>query len=421
MDGFKSMTDVPFLDKEAARFNPFRGFLNRGARSPHTSEAMGKFVTDPASQVGAHNAEDIRALSGDEIEQIIKDDRVGNGTGGLFGDLSLGGVKLISPGVREKTDDVVNNVKSFIEKWDTKGGEKLIGKKDVNSKWGKFMSTPTGTKQGGEGIPTHIKTNADGSKTYLSEGAGGQDRRPSLLGPVSNTLKVTTPFMAAGYAGEKLYPNDPQPSYNSYYDPRMAKKSSGNDSNEQEKHGILEEETRSLYLDKEASLQKIAQLEDELEKKGEEVESLSHEISLLTKEASAQKARVFQLERDLEMEKKAMMEKEEVAEEFRLRTIARDRSKIATDIAEGMLEEGIIKQAQLQNKIDEMMDCNEETLNLYASLVKEAKKEEEGLESLAYLVDYRSNDTDILPSDPNDRGLSKRGQTIGEAAEDLLR
>jgi hypothetical protein len=87
-----------------------------------------------------------------------------------------------------------------------------------------------------------------------------------------------------------------------------------------------------------------------------------------------------------------------------------------------MLSCGFIKQAELDNMIDDLMESDESTIKRYHNLVKTAKTQEESLESLAILGEYKGNEK--LANSNKDYaplGLSKRGQSIGDAVRDLLK
>jgi hypothetical protein len=113
-----------------------------------------------------------------------------------------------------------------------------------------------------------------------------------------------------------------------------------------------------------------------------------------------------------------LLEKVAEFEELRLRTIAKERSKVAVDLSEQLLEVGIIKQAHFNDTIDKLMECDESTIKMYENMVKDSKNHDESLESLAFLREYKINDKLASSSDGTNL-LSKRGQTIGEAARDL--
>lgn len=420
MEGF---SNLPFIDKEAAAFNPLR-FLRRGVDEVAdvvTAPKQGKFVTNPAGQVGHETAGNVRMYDQEEIAKQMRNE-VNMESNGLVGDLITGTTGLVTPkswGAKEKMKDGLFAMKNFLTDVDTKAGKKIAGN-DPSSWRGKFHSVRTGGEHRG-GIQIGEKTNADGSITPIMEG-GGMDRRPSLIGPYKNTVAVASPFLAAAYVGDKLYPTEEIDQTNKEAEELIPffEKKAKIDSTEYANHGILKEEYIPFQLDKEASFQKIAMLTDELEKVAVQMEHLNEEVQLLSKEASYEREEKLRIKESLDNTQRMLIEKKAAHDEFRLRILARERSKAAVKLAEDMLEEGIIKQAGFDEQVDKLMDCDQETFNLYTSMVKEARFEEEGLESLTFLVDYRSNGIDSQQTDSH-RGLSKRGQTIGEAARDLIK
>jgi hypothetical protein len=91
------------------------------------------------------------------------------------------------------------------------------------------------------------------------------------------------------------------------------------------------------------------------------------------------------------------------------------------DLAEEMRDCGIIKHAEVNGMVDELMECDESTIKKYKNMTKLAKKQEESLESLAVIGEYKGIKKLASPVESANLSLSKRGQTIGEAASDLIK
>lgn len=409
----------PFLEKEAAFIHPklqqlfalnkLRRLVRPGqledlSQAIHNPERpQGKFVTNIPEQAGVQNSQGTKFFDTEEIAKRRRAEIDHEGTGSFLGDAILGGVGFVSPGAKERAKDLLFNMKQKLESADTKAGSVLAGNSPQTLR-GKFFSVPLGNN--GRGVQIGEKLNDNGSTSPIFEGSG-TDRRPSLLAPVQNGLRVATPFLAASYMADKLYPQQQEQTAASVSD-YMEKMS----------QPPAEPDEVAWRLDKQASIQKIAQLQDELEKVAAQLQNVTDENALLIKEASFEREEKQKVQRTLVETKQRMIEKTAEAEEFRLRTLARARSQSAVKLADEMLENGLIKQAQYDDTVDKLMDCDEESFNLYASMAKKSSTDEEGLESLAVLRDYSSNDMDSSLSRPA-RGLSKSGQTMGEAAREL--
>jgi hypothetical protein len=397
------LSNHAFLEKEAF----FGRFLGRGASN---GTNLGKFVMNAEKEVGKANGP-VRMYDGDKIKKIQREemDRESNG---LVLDAGIGAMKFLPKGekIQQKAKDGMAYLKDKTIAADTWAGKHLAGKNPEKAR-GKFFSTPVGEQ--GRGIAVGEKTNADGSVSQLFEGSGGQDRRPSLMGPVTNTTKVVSPFLATAYVGEKMYGNE-----NKEEQQPQTMKVAENNSDGMEVRGILKEEIMSLELDKQASMNKIAQLEENLEKSAAEIDSLTSENHLLQKEAAYEREEKMGVRKELS---KVQRELDKTASDFsfyKQQMFDEKREKVAFDMVGKMLELQMIKQSEYNERFGELKTASEDQLKLYDMLIKQAQNQEEGLASLGVLVDYNSNGVDSYVGTA-ENGLSKRGQTIGEAAKEL--
>jgi hypothetical protein len=420
-----NFSDQSFLPKEAGFLDMLRNtkLLRLGKPiadvAKNTTTTEGKFVTNPASQLGAQGGErEVRMYGPDEIASHHRKEVDARGSGSFPIDILSGIANKVTPeswGTKQKTQDFLFKMKNTITNADTKAGS-FLGGKDVNSLRGKLFSVSSGEK--GQGFRVGEAVNPDGSISPLHEGVGA-DRRPSILAPIQNGAKVATPFLAATYVADKLYPkqedNAQHLAFNfSTYVEKMAQKNI----TKSEENDIVYDEGIASDMEKKAMLQKTAELQMELEKTAALLRYAQEDNDLLQKQAEFERNAKEQVTSDLVNSKREFMVKKAEHEEFRLRTIARERSNHAVKLAENMLELGIIKQAQLDSQIDKLMECDEETFNLISSTAKQASKGDEGLESLAVLSHYNNNDLESTSARPA-LGLSKSGQTIGQAARDL--
>lgn len=410
-----TFSGMPFLEKEAAP--NLQGVLNgvkntfqqlRRSTPPNPGEAaptLGKFVVRPGDSVV--NPAEMNLFDRQQVIDKTVGEMKREGTGSFVVDGLLGLTKKVFPGSKDGIENAVVKSKGVLEHLDAKGGQLLAGK-NPDSFRGKLLSSKV-SRQVGE-----VK-DPDGKISPLLR----EDRKPSLAAMVEKPVKFVTPFLATAYAADKLYPNQPAEDKNvavPTYETELQKQSSELESD------ALFDKTVVDELDKVASLQKIAKLEDELEKVAAELQDAHMEKLAMEKRlVETEKEKDF-FEKQASETKNNLLEKTAAFEELRLRTIAQKRSKVAVDLSEKMLECGFIKQAELADTQDELMVCDERTIKMYQNLVKEAKTQEESLESLAILGEYKGNDK--LASQSKDlapHGLSKRGQSIGEAARDLIK
>jgi hypothetical protein len=415
-------TDQSFLEKEAFPFDAAAALrrvkvLGSLLKSKSKPPQGGKFVTDVKGQAGVENAQGHRFFNPDEIMAKRREQMDHEGSGSFIGDAGLGAVNFLTPkswGLKPKAQNLLFKMKEGLTAADTKAGSFLAGN-TPSSVRGKLFSVKTGHK--GQGIQIGELHNPNGSTSPLMEGTGA-DRRPSLVAPLQNGLAVASPFLAATYLADKMYgdQNQPKTAETAFdYFEKFAEKHTTS----KVEDGIVEERL-TWHLDKEASMQKLSQLQDELEKTAAELSEAREQVVLMEKQASHEREEKHKAQGMLKTAKDQLIEKQAEHEELRLRTLARERSKHAVKLAEDMLDKGLIKQAELNPQIDRLMSCDEPTFNLLSTMVKQAAEGEEGLESFDVLGDYSINDMDSMSSRPQ-RGLSRSGQTMGEAARDLLK
>lgn len=398
-----------FIEKEA-RPNPTKilqgakglyANMRKGSPKEGVEKTVGRFVNKPADS--AINPNNLNVFSPEKVEAEALKRVKKEGTSSITADASLGLFKKVFPGSREGIENFVASSKNKLTDLSTKAATPLAGK-NPDSMRGKIFSKKTYDQVG-----TH--QNPDGSLSKVVT----QNRTPSLFAPVENTVKFSTPFLATAYVADKLYPDLGENSNQTTYDLEQEKLSS-----DYEYEEVLSSPLAD-GLDKRASLQKIAELEMELEKVSE-----YHRHSEMEKQAMAKRLEAVIFEKD-RLEKEAsstqrnLLEKEAALEELRLRTIAKERSKAAVHLAEEMLEYNLIKQADFDGTVDELMECNEKTMKMYNSLVKEARNGTDSVESLSIISEYSGSDKLAKSPSYAPQGLSKRGQTIGEAARDLTK
>lgn len=329
--------------------------------------------------------------------QDMARENIRNDGNGLVGDVGIGALGFLPRKGKDIKEAVVNKMTDFkqgVQRIDQATSQKA--KDAVKIKEGSLLDRFTSVKNRREVGINPLR----GGTTETLEGV---TNRSSWLAPVQNTAKVTAPFLGTMYVADKMYPQEEQVAneLNDYHD----------------KNGF-EDALLTERLDKKAALDKVAYLEDEIEKLASHVEELKEESNLLWKQAETERIEKERIVMEKTAFENEMMEKISSYDEFKARTNIRERSKSAVKVAEDLLEHGIIKQAEFDKKVDFLMECDDEAFNLHSSFSKRANNNEKGLETSPYFIDYSSKDDESSPLRPK-RGLSSKGQTIGEAAKDL--
>lgn len=422
------------MEKEAMKLpNLFRTY--KGAKASFNPVTPKGMPIVRSTKNMATNGE-AKLFNEGEVQDALgrKDLEQGNG---LVGDALTGTVKMVANGVHKlkggegasplagKVDDGVMKLKGKLRDWDTSAGAVLGGQ--GSGVRAKVFSTPEKYKVGEQALET-------GNADLLKE-----VRRASLTAPITNTTRIATPILGSLYLGEKMFPAEDggQPSEPTEQalagraaqeiQPKIeqgigrSRYASEIDSDGSEKHGIVNsEESIAGRLEKQAAFDKIAMLETRIEKLGSEVERYRGEAEMFQKTAMTERSakegfrkQAFTLQVELE-------EKIASHREFELRIAARERSKVAVTIANSMLKTARIKQVEYDKTIDHLMDCDENTFKMYASMTKEASTSDEALESLSFLQDDIIKDASATVDSELTPGFyNKSGQTIGEASASL--
>lgn len=354
-----------------------------------------------------------RFVSPQESARRFKEQDASRGTGSFTGDGILGITKRIAPKTKEPIERTVGNVRQSIGNANRSVGEFLRGNNPNSLRYKAFT---TNTRKDRLDL-----INPDGTKRTLSESVP----EASAMATPQRVSKFSAPLLGAMYVGDKLYPEEevnanPTEKQAAFEEESVNQTPYANESDE-----TTEEEKTSMSvaenMDKIASLQKIAKLEEEVEKYASAVNELEMEKTAIQKELEMESEQRSFFEKRASEIKEDLMEKRAEFDELHLRTMAQKRSKVAVDLAEGLLERDLIKQAKLEETIDDLMDADESTIKIYENMLKEASHDSESVESLSILREYIGNErlASASNSDGRDRNRSKRGQTIGEAASDL--
>lgn len=373
-----------FLPKEA-KFG--RVFKNT---SPFGNVGKMKYMNDPVT-------DKVRFFSADEIAENARNKIKSDGNG-LTGDLLIGSTRFLPKGkqIYNKLIDKSVDLKRGFQNADQATSQKVKDK--LNVREGSMLDRFTRVNNN-RGLGVNVW------KDGTHEGIQGVTHRSSWTAPAQNTAKVATPFLASAFVADKLFPEEEEEQL-------------AFESNELINKSGLNELELSVMLDKKAAFEKVASLEKKIEKLASHVEELEEEKNSFWKQAEYERKEKQLIAQEKIAFEKEMMDKISAHDEFRLRTNVRERSKNAVKVAEELLEHGIIKQAEFNKKLDFLMDCDDDTFNLHSTLTKNAESNQKGLETSAYFIDYSSKE-EVSTSYRPERGLSIRGETIGEAAKDL--
>lgn len=419
------------MEKEAMKLpNLFRTYKGTKNALPHTGTPIVRSTKDMALNGEA------KIFNEGEVQGALRKQDLDQGNG-LVGDALTGATKMVANGVHKlrggegasplanKVDEGVSTLKGKLRDWDTSAGSFLGGQ--GSGMRAKIFSTPERFKVGEQALDTG---NADVLKEV---------RRASLTAPITNTTRVATPILGSLYLGEKMFPIEDGAQANQPTEQALAGRAAQEiqpkieqgigrsryaseiDGDGSEKHGIVNsEESIAGQLEKQAAFDKIAMLETRIEKLGSELEHYREEADMFRKTAMTERSakdgfrkQAFTLQVELE-------EKIASHREFELRIAARERSKVAVTIANTMLKEARIKQVDYDKTIDHLMDCDDNSFKMYASMAKEASSSDEALESLSFLQDDIIKDASATVDSELTPGFyNKSGQTIGEASASL--
>lgn len=337
---------------------------------------------------------------------------IAKNTGNLVARAAKGDKNVVWSGTNTINDASVG-AKQKIRDWTSRSGQKAIdaiGGNKPGSMRGKFFSKLEETRVG-------ERTMADGSVMPIFE----KRRRADITAPFDHTVRVATPLFAASYVGEKL----------------MGDKAEDQTRN-QLANGVIQAGTeipRTIapsiptlprqaaedweeQLEKQAYFDKFAQYERHLMTKEATISTLKTEKNHFEKLANSEQQRADEMEKLASGLERELQEKTAAHEELVLRAAAAKRSDAAVKIASKMLHGGIIKQAQYRAKIDELMDCSEESLNFFEKMADSSKAVEESIETLAFMHEDNISKR-AASSNVGTPGISVKGQTIGEAARSI--
>lgn len=413
------------FDKEAI-FNPrfLQGFKNVTLASKPL-RANPKAAPIPVNGTGAARVGEgtERMFSPEEIAEKIKERDIGEGNG-LVGDIVLGSIKGIGnmatraikkdKGVEWAGSSAIDNasaqLKATTRDLSTRSGQKVIdaiGGNKPGSLRGKLFSSL-------EDVPIGERTLPDGTVAPIFE----KQRRANLLAPIQNTAKVGGPLLGSMYLAEKLYPQETREDSPTIGEMTGVAQQVALPAS-QHMPGHMPRVAMDIFgMEKQAMLDKQALLEGELLAKTAQIDTLNRDLDWMEKRATEADERATTFEkRAASLQDELNLQRKE-HEEFILRTAARQRSEGAVKIARTMLEKGLIKQAEYERQVDKLMDCPEEELLLFEKMASSEKVGEESIETLAFLSDTISS-SDEPQRRRVEKGLSKTGQTIFEAAREI--
>ena len=376
---------------EKVAFRPIMNFIKR---KPKNTKPKGQPAYNSRPEAyKPKNSEDYKYHDQAKMKNLDFNANKNSGFG-LPVDMTLGAVGFI-PRVGKKWQE---NAKNALTK------QKIKGKEFDTEMTGKVKDA-LGVKRGGmidkftskeHKIP--IATNNAGEALYRDV------RLDSALAPLQNTSKVALPMIGSTVVFDKTVDalsggENQQEGYEpQYYEEQLAN------------------EINLVGIEKNAAIEKIAALENELDELGEIIKVARYEKEILVNDNLK-----FQDDLDyyknqyekLAKEHNELLEKysSEVKESQKTEKLA--KAKI---LAEKLLERGIIKQAKFDKYINHFVEGDE---MVFETLTKIANDFEAGLDFPATLSENES----MQPAHPSELAIGKvssSGQTISEAIADLL-
>ncbi len=193
----------------------------------------------------------------------------------------------------------------------------------------------------------------------------------SLSAPLNKTKKTALPIIGAFTVSSKM---------DEHYRKKQERGSEGGEAmikGAYSKDELIEKIASTVS---EKNIKIVIQSPDKLQEDFKKLASLANKTVEMLKVASAET-------------KQSKSENEKLAHEnkmLKLKLIASNKSDRAVKLAYKMHQNGLIKKADIEKKIDELMDMNDEAYEVVAETVDtmiEKEAGEQGIDSLAYIMD----------------------------------
>lgn len=372
-----------FIEKQAKK--PFKniGFL-KGKKS--TGDREGLFTPPNPKDVRLYDKEELKQA---DIENIKKKGFTPVGDALLWG---VGKIPKKGPELKKKTTDFLADKKRAISEADAHFSGKV--KDALGVKRGGLIDRFTSKKQQ---VPIgEVIVDGKGQKVVLPN-----ERIDSFGAPITNTTKVALPMLGAGKLMEMTSIENPDQN-------RTAK---NDDVREQLAYAIEE------GLLKEAALDKISSLEQELTRKETMIKVAKHERDVLLNDSLRYQDESDFYKRAYEEASKELEKISSTINRIKEKEDLEKRTKRASDLSEKLLERGIIKQANVEEFQELLRTCDDKTFDVFDKIASDSEK---GLEKELYIIDDIDKTAHKYASEEGEV-LSSTGQTMAEAVADLLK
>lgn len=390
--------ELNLMEKEAfvgAAIKSAKGGLN--ALKAKRAQKVVTPNTTYASVNNPLNSKKFKAFNADEMKanefQNVKD------SAGIIQQMGLGALRMVpgqgSKNVANKLSDNIAKAKLGLRKFD----HEFTGK----------VKNKLGLKDGGSldrftSKTDNIKVGTQKGPTGLSEDVNVAKKRHSMGAPIKHTTGFVLPMLGYSYISDKFE--------------ESAENKAQQQMQQQMQQQYMPKNAYTVVdnMEKQAAMSKIAELESELETSQGLLKFAAAEKNVLLNDNKSMMVKVAAYEDTINELQSEIEKKASDLNELQQRMFIRERTVNSVKLAETMLEHGIIKQAEFDDKVDYLVSCDNDTFAMHEKIAS-MNNGEKGLEKEAFMLEYRGK-----PSSRSfDSNFSSTGQTIDEAARDLLR
>lgn len=338
----------------------------------------------------------------DMTNDAIREEKEGFGMGSQIGLGAIGMVPFKGKAMKEKASTGLARMR--IKAKDAEQNISSKVKDKIKLKQGGFLDNSTKiTKQ----IKVGEEVGPNGVKMPINRQV---ERDAIISAPIKKVTDFAVPIMGYTYLEDKVLgdgskgdkqnienPNTPQPNY--------------------DENNNVHFKTASLVqeLEKKAALDKVAALESELKDVNGLLKYAQTKNDILIKDAGEMFEEISTYKNDIHDLEKELKEKEEEIKRITEERNNQERDEKVETIANNLLERGIIKQVDFKETLAQLKVCDDTTFKMYEKLAF-SDALEKGLEKDVYMLEYIHKQSSNISDH-----ISKIGETIGEAARDLIK
>lgn len=390
--------ELNLMEKEAFIGAAIKG-AKKGLGSIKAKRAQ-KVVTPNTTHASINNplnSKKFKAFDANEMKanefQNVKD------SAGIIQQMGLGAIRMVpgqgSKNVANKLSDNIAKAKMGLRKFDHEFTGKVKNKLGLKNDGviDRFTSKTDNIKVGTQKGPTGLTEDVNVAK-----------KRHSMAAPIKHTSGFVLPMLGYSYISDKFE--------------EAADNKAQQQMQQQMQQPYMPKNAYSVIdnMEKQAAISKIAELESELETSQGLLKFAAAEKNVLLNDNKSMMVKVAAYEDTINHLQNEIEKKASDLNELQQRMFIRERTVNSVKLAETMLEHGIIKQAEFDDKVDYLVSCDNDTFVMHEKIAS-MNNGEKGLEKEAFMLEYRGK-----PSSRSfDSNFSSAGQTIDEAARDLLR